>query len=563
MSRIRFVDEMNTSGELDLGKLKRGDLVKFKSDFTKRGDDDDDDTEKKVLEGEIGEVIEVNAMAPSLLVDAPCEMNALGNKLIGSAELLVGPDDVLLMVDARDPRISHNRIHEGSLSPTELEYCVRGLHLRPEFLCARRIVVSELIACGLRRAARTVARTARSTWTDYALSTGLGRTAARGWGSLQDWPEVLVWAMDSAQNDYPGTQQFTIHSRRHVLWALEKMIDRLNDGLPEHEIDYGDEDEDLAEIVEISENLAKSVRQSTDEGWAEAVTGLGEAAGEISDVATADQLMRWIDPATWAPTTEVDDVDVLEAPGFGTAEDPESVAEQEMMDMPEWQVDPQLPAYDAPELPAPTEFEPGALDAPDEVESPELPAGLPSTPTKYDVPAVSSDESTPHGWGETEMPAASDIRAPIRVHRGYGGSGSDTSRGTLVWAEPEMKVFNAKTQARGAVVGAGPDDTLLIDVAGPEGLPASDTPEAWSIVDTRLSPDWEFPAKELSPAEKKRWRADRQEQRRQMRMLQQPEMDMTGGTDIAAAVIGIADLCATVGVESLGTFLVDRRITSV
>ena len=43
MPRMRYTDEMQRSGEMDLGKVRVGDLARFEAEFVKRADDDTDE----------------------------------------------------------------------------------------------------------------------------------------------------------------------------------------------------------------------------------------------------------------------------------------------------------------------------------------------------------------------------------------------------------------------------------------------------------------------------------------------------------------------------------------
>ena len=89
-ARISFQDEMSTRGELDLGDLVPGDVVRLEN-------------------GDLAEVVEAMPTDPSILVTAPTSIHDAAER----QEVVLSADDIkaaTLMVDSRDPRIGNSRI---------------------------------------------------------------------------------------------------------------------------------------------------------------------------------------------------------------------------------------------------------------------------------------------------------------------------------------------------------------------------------------------------------------------------------------------------------------------
>ena len=556
MARIRFEDEMAKQGEMELAKIKRGDLVKFRADFMKRADDEDD-TERKVLAGEIGEVLDVFPQVPGILVEAPCEMHSMGSRISGDASIMVTPEDVLLVVDSRDPRISSSRILEAAATPEEVDVLVRSLGLREALALNRRVVVAELQGRRLTRAARFIAGLSDGGWIDYAFGAGLVKTAA--WTmTWHDWPWLVIWAMDANKARFPGQGPFSVKNRRHVLWALDENAKRLQKTVPKHKLDWSDEDETVAELAEESTRLAEFIRRSDDKGWQKALADFEDMAKESEDPTLYDELDRWMDPQVpKEPTLTEDDSGALEMDMGPEVPRPPEVPPQpldvSLEDLATQQVnreqkDQRLtqqldrmfpeqagpktapPPQAAPEShalpiapePVPGEFtleEPGQPDtptytSPEQPPKPKGPASPFGGPSKYDVQPFMAPEKAPHEWATPPAPEAP--RVPISVYPGYE---KGTKPGSVkVWAEPEMLVDNRKTRETGAVVGFQPGDKVLVDVTDPDTqLPVGDKPAVWEAVDVRLSPRWEFPVEKLTPDEMASWRKTRHNVQKQDR----------------------------------------------
>jgi len=103
--RVRYIDEQSKQGEIDLARVKAGDLVRFLADFRKLAGPNG---VFEVRKDEIGEVV---ACGPeSLRVRVPATRTANGDAFSEDLEADVDPGRVAVLVDARDPRIGDQRI---------------------------------------------------------------------------------------------------------------------------------------------------------------------------------------------------------------------------------------------------------------------------------------------------------------------------------------------------------------------------------------------------------------------------------------------------------------------
>lgn len=555
MARIRFRDENNKCGELDLTKVKAGDVVSFKADFVKEADEDDASAgERKVLAGEIGEVLEVYPQMPGLLVDVPCELSAMGSRIVGEAQLVITPEDALLIVDSRDPRTSHNRIIDAAaaLSPAEVEACVRALPLPDTLKAHRGIVIAELTRRDMRAAARVIARTlSAEAWAGFAREAQLTRSAAH----MDDWLPLVLWGMTAFEKDFPGKSKLSLKNRRHAVWALEQLADDLAGVIPAHQVDWSDEDEQNAELIREIQELRAFIGKSTDEQW---LRSLPKLADLMDDPALEREYKRWMGIKVPPPTPEqmsqaiglnpppapampssapagADEAAAqwLRAPGPSSA--PPAPASPTPPEMPQhldqgvqskWDrayeemerekvretPSPAVPPIDDPseivlEEPSFAPDAPPAMPPPAPAPpAPAKPLPLPQAPSKYDVDVFGGDPRAPHDWA---TPPEAPPRVPISVPPGRFGK---VTRSIKVWAEPEMLVHNRSTREEGTVVATLPDDKLAVDVLdSATGLPKSEQPETWDAIDVRVSDAWEFAVTKLTPDEYEVWRKSRHE----------------------------------------------------
>lgn len=103
--RVRYIDEQSKQGEMDLARVKAGDLVRFLADFRKLAGPNG---VFEVRKDEIGEVV---ACGPeSLRVRVPATRTAGGDAFSEDLEADVDPGRVAVLVDARDSRIGDQRI---------------------------------------------------------------------------------------------------------------------------------------------------------------------------------------------------------------------------------------------------------------------------------------------------------------------------------------------------------------------------------------------------------------------------------------------------------------------
>lgn len=593
MARVRFEDELGKFGELDLAKMKAGDLVKFVADFTKRADDDD--TERRVPAGEIAEVLEVYPQMPGLLIEVPCVVASMGSEISGDAELVIAPEDIVMVIDSRDPRTTHNRIIDASiaLSPEEVVACMAALAL-PEACRTRPIMIAALTRANMRSAARVLARATDGVF-DFVV-----RTAA----NVSDWLPLVLWGMSAFANEFPGRSKPNLKSRRHAAWALKMLHEDLARTLPAHELDWNDEDEANAKLIKEIQSLEQYIQQSTDEQWVQALPKLDQL---MEDPALSREYRKWtglpVEPNEQLERGMHDLTRSLQpqrSPQPLTDQALEQ-AEQHVQEMPveedtdararEWlqqheqrletqrpKKKPQPPVAIPPEMQEtldrgfahePGEIvleEPGAHVAPEQPPAtiepvPDLPPSpqpLPETPSKYDVNVFGDEPAhAPHEWA---TPPAAPARVPINVPPGY--EGGNNTRSVKVWAEPEMIVENRATGQKGAIVGTLPDDRLSIDVYDETGLPESDQAATWNAVDVRLSPEWQFPVRKLTPDEYMAWRKSRHE--RQTDIRRKKESDPIAPTMVTAAEVIAEDrpfdrvALAPVGVKELKMLLAGK-----
>ena len=539
MARMRFEDSDGTFGELDLEKVKAGDLVKFKTELVKK--EKGDDTEKRVSAGETGEVLEVYPMMPGVLLEVPCELTSMGSRITGETELVVAPDQLILLTDARDPRTSTHRIDAAaahaaaSPSPDQLQAFVGLLGLPSWCLQQRRIVIAAFTRRGFRGPAGVLARTTDDAWTDYILGAGLAKTAAL----RSDWLPLIMWSLDAFGGDFPGAGKPNLRNRRHVVWALEQNAEDIGTTIPAHPVDWTDEDEQNSQLVDDMMDLKKLIQRSSDTEWVATLPQMAELMDP--DFEGTYRKMLGLPPKAGpvAPSPPP-----REAPPPTPPPAPPSPAPIPQLNEPE----PEAPLFETePTLGADEDDlgdivleEPGRRAPPrststdrardlardmglsgrpseediEQVLGPEEPRGLvpslPPTPSKYDV-AVGYEESEPHAFA---TPPPARARVPIAVFPGY--EGQKLPRSVKVWAEPEMIIQN-KNGETGAIVDFLPGDRLAVDVRGPGGLPASDEPAIWEVHDVTLSPEWEYPVQKLSPHEVASWRQQRHLQQKEDR----------------------------------------------
>lgn len=108
MPRVKYIDEMSKEGELDLGRVRAGDLVRFMADFKKLAGP------KGLMQVQKGEVGEVKGCGPeSMRVSAPGQRTAAGDAFGEYIEADLDLNEmkmVAILVDSRDPRIGNERI---------------------------------------------------------------------------------------------------------------------------------------------------------------------------------------------------------------------------------------------------------------------------------------------------------------------------------------------------------------------------------------------------------------------------------------------------------------------
>lgn len=559
MARIRFIDENARQGELDLAKVRPGDVIKFSADFVKRGDDFDateatpdafaspssssgngsgsatssSSGSQRVRAGEVGEVVRADAQGPSLRVRVPCEMMAMGSSITGDAELDVSPTDIMLVVDSRDPRTSHYRITTErtatSLLAVDLEAAVQGLGLAECFARDARIVVASLVKVGERLAARLIAQAGPRAWTEYAIGAGFIRTAAH----VSDWMPLILWALNASEHEYPGNGKLTLKNKRHVTWALDQLATDIQSHIPSHALDWNDEDEHDAELVTDIEQLSRMITRSSDEQWLETLPTLNES---MHDKSLSREYKRWLGGKVEAPTAE----DMARALGYNppapwpayeesqapapkphtltpttpTPLESETEPPLNLEDVNELEFEPDAPpSGDAPAEPETAyELEPEPEPEPEPLEFEPEPAPTtapaihktPAAPPKYDVQVFGKPPGEPHGWA---TPPAAPV--PISVYPGF-----DAQRTVRVWAEPQMIVQNSRTRETGVVVRPQANDKLLVEVDSGRGRGDDRSTAVWDATEVRLSPAWNYPVSKLTGAELADWQKARHERQK-------------------------------------------------
>lgn len=109
MTRLNYVDEMNERGQLPLAKVQEGDTVQFEAVFHKEGDEFTPSF--SVDEGAIGTVSQIKPGMPGIMVKVHGTASGGGIRT-EDQEVFVKPEDVVVLIDSRDPRIGTNRVEK-------------------------------------------------------------------------------------------------------------------------------------------------------------------------------------------------------------------------------------------------------------------------------------------------------------------------------------------------------------------------------------------------------------------------------------------------------------------
>jgi hypothetical protein len=528
---------------MDLSKVKAGDVVRFTADFVKRGDSDEDDDEKKVLEGEIGEVIDVFPDGPNLMVEAPCQLNSMGQMITGETEALVSPETIVVVIDSRDPRITSSRILEAALSPAELDNHVRGLEMPRACRAHRGLVVTALDLAGLHHVAEVVAEQTVAAWAGYVQGAGLVRTAGIGEDDRDAWMPIILLAFDHEQKQ-SGEGRLDVNNRRHVLWALSQFAEDIEMKLPENPRHYKEVHQLEADIVDEIQTIVRTVESKNAREWRKMVPILKEI---MNDEAIEQHFEHGVvDEPEMEPLPQLPE----EIPLAPEDEEPEESDAERILR--EWNEEMDALRKEREQLHGPYEEgkwpeeivleEERALPAPPPsgtpAEHPPLPAAprLEMAPSRYDVPMTQDAPRQPHEWAE--IPGGP--RVPIRPGPGsvlledVKGRGVDQT--IRVWAEPGMWVYNTETGDKGIVVGTKEGDILLVSTQSATGLPTEEVAE-WDAVEVRLAPDYAG-GKRLDAEELKQWRRERRNRKRREKYQKRDK-------DAGIVTVTARDLCLT------------------
>jgi len=106
--RASFVDETGRKGTMKFGDVRKGDVVRFDTDFQSSPEDGVDAL--NVTAGDLGEIVRMREDGPYYVVRALTLVKGPRGELRHEErELVVDPADVSIMVDARDPRCPTHR----------------------------------------------------------------------------------------------------------------------------------------------------------------------------------------------------------------------------------------------------------------------------------------------------------------------------------------------------------------------------------------------------------------------------------------------------------------------
>lgn len=273
--RVGYIDEQSRQGELELRQVRPGDLVRFMADFKKHG----------IGKDEIGEVVLVHPEA--LRVSAQGRKTSGAGLEFGPVEIDVQPVDVVVLVDARDDRISTYRI-DASVSVEDLSdwvsaYAALGMPVHRGDLLAL-----ETLRRGQYRMARLIRQTPNAAWAEFIRAEGLfvPRAAFQFTAGMVDM-EAVRWAMNAMRGPFATAhgRAPTLQNRHDVIWALHEMHQDIIRGIAESDFELAEDESGAftltpgggapsAEVAEweavagrFEETLA-TVRTLSDEDWA-------------------------------------------------------------------------------------------------------------------------------------------------------------------------------------------------------------------------------------------------------------------------------------------------------
>lgn len=270
--RMRYVDDMNQEGEMDIGQVRVGDLVRFIADFRKVAGP------KGVIfvpKDEIGEVLEVRG--ESVRVAAPGHREAAGDQFTEDFEIEVQAGLLKVVVDARDPRISTNRIMAWDLEALVREVAAARVPLRVDYVAAelfrrarwRQAQLGGRAGDSATEAARLLLKTSEGAWQSFLLASGFDVQAAVD-AANADIVEAADWALGAmgAQFQAMNGRPLAKTSRGDVAWALEGLASDLELSLPKEVYEGGSDLENAKSVAQKLRGQASRLRAMSDEDWA-------------------------------------------------------------------------------------------------------------------------------------------------------------------------------------------------------------------------------------------------------------------------------------------------------
>ena len=350
------------------------------------------------------------------------------------------------------------------------------------------------------------------------------------------WP-LIEMAMGASGPLYPGKKEFSVENQRHIVWALETLAEGIRETLPEHEVDYEDDDAELDDLAQALDRTVEIIGKSTTKNWPEQLAFLKESADYFDFYQTypgarlilqnptgyselaleppegweghrqRELQTEYGDPGMTPDMSEWMPFEVGQAPlSYDEPEDVEEISSEEVAKEWEWG-DSGLSGR----LPEPEELPERDVEVDEELKgTPDQPAA--ESPSKYDVSMVDFGEehepSSPHGWADTEVhaPDVGDESAasiPIPTYSGFQG-------GKKVWVEPDMHVRNIRTKQEAIVVSLATDDHIIVQPINRKSGEPQGQPEQWDAGrEVKLSKLHQFPVQALSHAEMEKWRIDR------------------------------------------------------
>lgn len=558
MPRVRYIDEQSHEGEMDLGRVRVGDLVRFLADFRKLAGP------KGVFEVRKNEIGEVTACGPETVrVKAPGLRTAGGDAFSEDVEADLQVGCIAVLVDSRDPRISSQRVNDEQ----RLAELIAEANAHPEDwrLFPYRIAGGPVELPPDHQAGMPVPKGGSSCMNCRFLQEGMQCSSPE----FQAWnrsPQIPAAEADSYCSDWWEPKQAAEEAEPRTAalesWELEMLVgDARRVG-----VDVFDQRMVAAELVRtgfrtrraaVGNAAARLVLETAPHAWRlfafmqegddkpfertptdpEPLLGVDpeapkkptpeEAAEQerVNEQTTRRQLMpaAAYKYATWAVTAMAAEFEAFNGhrPDLRNREDVIGAIEMLAADL-----EVALPRAVYTEPAAKPELENAKQTAKrlrtlvrelgqlsdeewlaglDELEA-VVPRPAPATPPVAQEP-LPPPEVTPAPAAPAEPPAAAggevdpDIRLPVGLPPGHGNQ--------RVYADPGMTVYSKSKAKEGKVLGGAPDVVDGIVVELEDGRQ-----DVWDAMDVTVGKGWKGPRRPVPLPEVDRWKKERRQRLR-------------------------------------------------